>query len=200
MATAKQIQRARNKRRIEVFDQVVGLLAPGRLLDLGTGHGAFAVRAAERGWQVTAVDARSERWPDDARIEWVEADVREVAIDGYDLVACLGLLYHLPLADQLDLLARCAPVPLLLDTHVADGVHDHELSDPVDEDGYAGRYYEEPGRTTSSWGNERSFWPTLDSLRRMLHEAGYSTVMPVEPWTTGDRTYFLCLAPSAPRG
>lgn len=193
MAPSKKVQRERNRRRIEVFDQVIGLLAPGRMLDLGTGHGAFAVRASDRGWQVTAVDARSERWPDDDRVEWVEADVRDVPVDGYDLVACLGLLYHLPLADQVDLLRRCHPTPLLLDTHVDHGVHDHDLSDPVEEGGYTGRYYREPGATTSAWGNEWSFWPTLESFRRMVLAAGYTTIMPVEPWTTGDRTFFLCL-------
>ena len=59
----------------------------------------------------------------------------------------------------------------------------------------------EPGATaediarvpTASWGNVESFWPTRPELIRMLHEAGYGTVLALEPPIMADRTFYLCL-------
>ena len=65
----------------------------------------------------------------------------------------------------------------------------------MEGDGYEGRYYREPGALTSSWGNKRSFWPTLETFHRMLEETGHGPVLPVTPWVTGDRTFFLVLPP-----
>lgn len=82
---------------------------------------------------------------------------------------------------------------MIIDTHLDHGQHEHELSDPVTQDGFDGRLYSEPGKTTSSWGNPRSFWPTLDSFLRMLREHGFYPVLTVEPWVQPDRTFFLAL-------
>ena len=98
---------------------MLGWFTPGRLVDLGAGHGAFSIRAADAGWDVTAVDARTTRFPDDARIQWIHQDVRETSLQGYDLIVNLGLFYHLTLDDQLSLLDRAAGTPMILDTHVA---------------------------------------------------------------------------------
>jgi hypothetical protein len=180
------------ERRIQVFQQLIDLFPAGRLVDLGAGHGQFSIAATNLGWEVTAVDARSERWPDDPRITWIEQDVRRHELSPYDVVACLGLFYHLTLEDQLDFLAR-VKAPLIIDTHLDHGLHEHPLSDPVRFGDYEGRLYREPGITTSSWGNPESFWPTLDSFHRMLGEHGYQTVLTVEPWIISDRTFFLAL-------
>jgi SAM-dependent methyltransferase len=180
--------------RFKIFDRLLGLFPTGSLVDLGTGHGAFALRAAAQGWVVTGVDARSSRFPNDNSVAWVEQDVRHHDLDRYDLIACLGLLYHLDLPDQIDLLARCRGKPLILDTHLANGRHEHRLSKEVIVDGYAGRWYSEPGLTTSSWENFRSFWPTPASFYTMLRENGYMYVLAAEPWYLPDRTFFLALA------
>lgn len=185
-------------RRIEIFDRLIGLFRPGRLVDLGAGHGLFARRAADQGWDVTAVDARSTRFPADDRITWVEQDIRQHDLSGYNLVLCLGLFYHLDLPDQLDLLARAKGAPIILDTHVAleRNPSKHNLSEKQDVNGYTGRWYTEPGDpgvATSSWGNIRSFWPTPESLRRMLAEHGYALVLTAEPWYQADRTYFVAI-------
>lgn len=185
-----------NWRRPAIFINLLSLFPPGSLVDLGTGHGVFAVHAANLGWQVTAVDARTERWPADERVSWVEQDVREHDVSRYDLICCLGLFYHLTFEDQVDLLRRAAGTPMIIDTHLDHGTHEHRLSDRVVEgDGYHGRYYQEPGVATSSWGNRRSFWPTLPTFERMLLEQGHGPVLPVQPWVTGDRTFFLVLPP-----
>lgn len=179
--------------RSRTFGVLLDLLPVGTCVDLGTGHGGFARVAAERGWTVTAVDARVDRMPEDTGITWVESDIRNVDLLPFDVIVCLGLFYHLTLEDQLDLLARSQGRPLILDTHVDNGEARHELSARQPVGSFEGRFYNEPGKTTSSWGNDKSFWPTLDSLHRMLAGAGYGPVLVVEPWYLPDRTFFLAM-------
>jgi SAM-dependent methyltransferase len=183
-----------DQRRLNTLRSLLGALQPGRAVDLGTGHGRFAMLAADLGYRVTAVDARRERWPEDERIEWVQADVREVDLAPFDLILCLGLFYHLQLDDQLRLLTGASGRPLVIDTHLDHGEHEHPLTATVQTvDGYVGRFYREPGKLTSSWGNRMSFWPTLQTFHRMLSEHGFTTVLTLEPWIAGDRTIFACL-------
>jgi 2-polyprenyl-3-methyl-5-hydroxy-6-metoxy-1,4-benzoquinol methylase len=81
------------QRHLEIFGQLLGLFPPGRLVDLGAGHGLFSIAAARVGWEVVAVDARTERNTSAPGVEWVESDVRDFSLAGFDLVACLGLFY-----------------------------------------------------------------------------------------------------------
>lgn len=179
--------------RLETFRELLASQHPGRLLDLGTGHGKFAVLATEMGWRVTAVDARTERMPDHPGIEWVRSDVRSFDFDPteFDCIAILGLLYHLELDAQLALLGRCAGTTAIIDTHVA-------LRAERSERGFEGRVFEEEtAAPTAAWGNRQSFWPTEESLVRMLRDAGYATLK-VVPAYRPDRTFWLCL-PAASR-
>ncbi len=190
---------ANSQRRFEAFDTILDVLPTGRLVDLGAGHGLFAKRAADSGWDVTAVDARTERFPDDERIRWVHQDIREHDLGQYDVVVCLGLFYHLTLADQRDLLSRSAGRPLVLDTHVDVGIEygDDRLGSSVEEDGYRGRLYGEHLESPlASWVNETSFWPDLDSFYRLLQDNGYAVTLALEPWYAPDRTFFLALPAS----
>jgi tellurite methyltransferase len=91
--------------------RVAGELEPGRALDLACGAGRHAVFLAERGWQVTAVDAsiagielaRNEASKRGLNVDWRVADLErdefEIEAEGYDLVA---LFYYL----QRDLFPR----------------------------------------------------------------------------------------------
>jgi hypothetical protein len=168
-------------------------------VDLGAGHGAFSVRAADAGWEVTAVDARTTRFPDDPRIRWVHQDVRHTELQGYDLIANLGLFYHLTLDDQLALLDRAIGTPMILDTHVAtDAPHRYNLSEPVRQRGYDGRLYSEPragddspGAARAAWGNASSFWATPTALHQMLDDRGWD-VYTLTPFYLSTRTFFLC--------
>lgn len=186
------------ERRHEIFRQLLGLFPTGSIVDLGTGHGKFAISAADHGWKVTGVDARRSRWPDDARITWVEEDVRKHDLAPYDVIACLGLFYHLNLKDQLHLLKAASGKPLIIDTSLDHGEPKSPLSDRVTvKGGYEGRYYVESSRApTASVRNKKSFWPTLDSFHRMLRVCGYPTVLTVEPWVVSYRTFFLALPPA----
>jgi 2-polyprenyl-3-methyl-5-hydroxy-6-metoxy-1,4-benzoquinol methylase len=181
--------------RFKFFDMMLSWFPPGSLVDLGAGHGMFSVRAAEAGWKVTAVDARTVRFQDDPRVTWVQQDVREASLDQYDLILNLGLFYHLTLEDQLALLDRAMGKPMILDTHVSTpNPRGKGLSEPLTQHGYQGRLYSEEEHQhtpTASWGNLSSFWPTPRALRRMLHERGWD-VFTATPYYMPTRTFFLC--------
>jgi hypothetical protein len=185
------------QRRIEIFSQLLQLFRPGRLVDLGAGHGLFSIVAAKAGWEVVAVDARTERNTPSEGVVWIESDVRSFSLDGFDLIACLGLFYHLTVADQVDLLRRCLRKPLIIDTHLANGRSTHRLGEPLAANAYVGRMFEEVDGYASSWGNVSSFWPTPASFYSMLEDAGYRVVSAVEPWYLPDRTFFLALPGAA---
>jgi SAM-dependent methyltransferase len=188
------------KVRLEIFATLLKSLRPGRLLDLGCGHGNFAILASEMGWQVTAVDVRTQRMPMTTGVRWIQSDVRkfEIREGEYDCIALLGLLYHLELSAQLDLLKRCAHATTILDTHVS-------VKSTVVESGYEGELFDEQaGRTleqlresgTASWGNLQSFWPEQESLIRMLHDSGYECVYQCLPPYQPDRAFYICLPPT----
>jgi len=197
-----------------IFRALIALLKPGKMLDLGAGKGNFSLSAAELGWNVTAVDARTARWPDaDAEsdptladlirtIHWVQADVREFPIEerGYDLVCVLGLLHHLEVSDQVALLKRCSTMPTLIDTRIAKAL--------VDVEGpYEGMLIREHGQTReerdavpqASWGNPLSFQHTEESLLRLVLDCGYIKMMQMRPPHRQDYTFYLCL-PAPSRG
>jgi hypothetical protein len=188
-----------NARRLALFRSLLALCRPGCLVDLGSGHGRFAQEAVAQGWRVTAVDARTERWPDDPAITWLQADVRTYDLTGYDLIACLGLFYHLTLEDQLALLTRSANRPIIIDTHLDTGESDEPLSERVVVSGYEGRWYDEPGGLLAAWGNPRSFWPTTEAFRRMLSEHGY-IVLTAHPPVLPDRCFHIAVPALNDRG
>jgi SAM-dependent methyltransferase len=190
-----------------IFRAFLSPLRPGRLLDLGAGKGNYSLAAAELGWQVTAVDARTVRWPRAKpglnpslaamieSIRWVQADIRDfpIAAGDYDLICVLGLLHHLEIPDQIALLRRCAGTLLLLDTRIAPAI--------VDVEGpYSGMLVREHGETraerdlvpTAAWGNAVSFRHTEDSLIQLVRNSGYAQIMPMRPPHRRDYTFYLC--------
>lgn len=185
----------RGRLRLGLFDQLLALVPAGRCVDLGAGHGKFSQRAA--GWDVVAVDARTERFPSLAGIEFEHSDIRTFDLSGFDLVLCLGLFYHLTLEDQIDLLDRATGTPFMLDTHLATGIYEHDVAIPPlrEIDGYEGVDYVEGSAADplASWGNEKSFWHTPDSLVKLLGCHGFPVVLSVDPWVAPDRRFFLAL-------
>lgn len=194
--------------KLQIFRALISPLKPGKMLDLGSGRGNFSVTAARLGWEVTAVDARTVRWPDSEEdpkhaelirsVDWIQADVREFPIrDGeYDLICILGLLHHLEVEDQIKLLRSCSGTLTLLDVRIAPKIADTEGS-------YEGVYIREHGETreerdqvpTASWGNEVSFRHTEESLLRLVRDCGYSKMMSMKPPHRQNYTMFLCLPP-----
>lgn len=190
------------------FRSIISTLKSGKMLDLGTGHGKFALEAVELGWDVTAVDARTVRIPDPESeenaeraeliraVNWIQADVREFEINegDYELICILGLIHHLELEAQIQLLKRCSHTPTLLRARVAPGI-------VVTEPPYEGLYYREPGKTRAhrdllpgvAWGNDFSFRHTEESLLRMARDCGYDLTMSARPPHITNYTYYLLL-------
>lgn len=157
------------------------------LVDLGAGHCKFSIWAAKLGYDVTAVDGRTARLPEDlGSIRFVQSDVRAFDPRGYGVVAILGLLYHLDIADQEDLLRRCChgpPVIVETQVHVPGMVAEdpkpwHAL---VERDGYRGVEFPEADNPMASIGNKTSFWHTEASMKLLFERAGFSRMLVVDP-------------------
>lgn len=164
---------------------------PGRAVDLGAGHLWFSIMAHRYGLDVTAVDARSERLPPAEEwrgITFIESDIRDFPLDGFDYVFVLGLLYHLTFEDQVTLFRRALTARVLvLDTQVHVPELIREEPEPWETDirtygdGYFGVDYPERDTAQASWGNPISVWLTEPSLIRLARDCGYRTVEPVGP-------------------
>jgi quinol monooxygenase YgiN len=162
---------------------------PGRILELGAlegGHTFSLARAAEH---VVAIESRPEnlkraRWLQrevfrQPNITFVEANLETfdlAALGHFDVAFNCGVLYHLP--RPWELLARLAPqtAAMFVWTHVASP---HRAN--IHREGYRGMRYREWGmRDPLSGMSGHSFWPTLEELRRMLHETGFEDIELVE--------------------
>ncbi len=173
-----------------------------RVLDLGALEGQYAVEFALHGAETVAIEGREAniekaRVARDAlgldNLELRQEDVRSLSreVHGeFDVVLCLGLLYHLDADDAFPFLSALAEVcrgVLILDTHVGirgSSAHIHDGHE------YRGvRFVEHDPRASdaqrlrSLWAsldNAESFWPTRASLLRGLARAGFSSVMTAE--------------------
>lgn len=167
-----------------------------RVLDLACAHGVYANELAARGASVVAIEAREE-WLRRARarrlvaadVEFVQDDVRQLCRERYgefDVVLCLGILYHLDTPDLFELAAQIADVCrgfAIFETHVA--------AAPLASREWQGKtYWGQPafehaaGATadeklkvlSASLDNESSFWMTRASLFNLLRRVGFTSV------------------------
>jgi hypothetical protein len=123
---------------------------------------------------------------------FLQDDVRNLSKHkhrSFDVVLCLGILYHLTASDGVELLRRMYDVcqrAVIIDTHVALFGEEQVTVGP---NLFSGRSYcEFPSNTpperkqaalASSLDNESSFWMTEESLCRCLRVAGFTSVMKV---------------------
>jgi len=183
-----------------------GVAKPGaHVVDLAAGHCLFAMIARDEGCVVTAVDARVERKPADDELEsirFIQSDIRSFDLAGFDVIVCLGMLYHFDMEDQLPFLEKCAQsgAPMILETQI----HVQSLV-PVAETGvwarkivrrgkYEGVVFTEQNNPQASVGNPESFWPTEASLMQMFEDVGFkhaAIVAPIYQSKYGARRYFL---------
>ncbi len=94
----------------------------------------------------------------------------------FDVVFCVGLLYHLPkpwtLIEKVSRVSR----NLFLWTHYAP-----EKKANLEMNGYRGMAYKESGLLDPLSGmSPESFWPTLEDLKRMLSKNGFCKITIVE--------------------
>jgi Methyltransferase domain len=193
-----------------------------RVLDLGALEGQYGIEFALEGAEVVFIEGREPsaqkiRFALDAlgieRASVRTEDVRNLNRSehgDFDVVLCIGVLYHLDQAGVFGLIRSMREVCtdlLVLDTHVAREddeiaqygrdkfwVDPHKLSAireiEVGGQRYRGRDYVEadrqedlPDSPWSSLDNVTSFWPTMPSLVNALRAAGFTTVLePTSPW------------------
>lgn len=171
-----------------------------RVLDLACRTGAFSTALANAGADVLGIEGRQENLdhvpPSSARFEL--ADVRDISADThgtFDVVLCLGILYHLEAADAVALLHTMREMTggfAVIDTHLGVGGQSVTVGG-VEYDG--SEYGENAGHPWSSIGNPTSFWFTEPSLRDALRRTGWDTVThvpgPSWPGESADRAWFV---------
>ena len=173
-------------------------LAELRILDLGSAHGSYSIELATRGARVLGIEGR-EAWLEQARckarelslsnVEFVQDDVRNLSRDKYgdfDIVLCLGILYHLDVPDVLEFVGRVSEVCRdfsVFETRVV-------AAPVVSHDWRANRYWgmstceHPPGASDddklknlgASLDNEHSFEFTRTSLCNILRNTGFTSV------------------------
>jgi SAM-dependent methyltransferase len=189
--------------RLRRFTQIVGDLAGKpleelRVLDLACLEGQYGIEFALHGAEVLAIEGREAnlakvRFAREAlsldRLTLELGDVRALSESSYgrfDVVLCLGILYHLDAPDVMDFMERIYSVCnriAIIDTHFSP--HDEA---PYRWKGktYWGRYMKEhkvnateDEKLAAAWNsldNVRAFQLTRASLCNLLRDVGFTSV------------------------
>lgn len=190
-----------------------------RILDLACLEGLYAVELARHGAEVAAIEIRETniekvRFVKNVlsldRLRLYHDDIRNLSRENhgvFDVVLCLGILYHLDAPDVFSFVEKMAEVCatfVIIDTHISatpDTYHSYKNKT------YCGRQYQEHSpdstpeeRLKSLWSsvdNVESFWPTRPSLYNMLAHAGFTSVyechMPPEMGKPSDRVTLVAI-------
>jgi SAM-dependent methyltransferase len=187
-----------------------------RILDLGAHEGGFAIELARRGAEVVALEPREShlakaKFVKEAlgleRLTIVAGNARDVAtlVTGeFDVVLCLGLLYHLDGPGACELvhrLRRKTKLFTILETQIS--LTDRET---INYDGHTYRGRPSPERPAAAGAAvdiTTAFWLTRASLLNLLSDAGFTSVLdcanPVIPDLAAFRDHVtLIAAPGAP--
>jgi SAM-dependent methyltransferase len=163
-----------------------------RVLDLACHEGLYGLEFAMHGASVLAIEGREENARKARfaahelglgnRYDIVVEDVRELSVERhgtFDIVLCLGILYHLE-ADDVFRLAEAlyATSERLAIIRTAVGLSGRRV-EHFGGRAYHGFTYEEPHTAWSSIGNRTSFWPTRRSLLNLLCDVGFTSVLNV---------------------
>jgi SAM-dependent methyltransferase len=204
---------ARVARIAQVVADVAGDdIAGARVLDLGCDEGNFARAIARLGArEVLGIEGRASNLAGgiakrDAegltQVELVLGDARDLSRERhgeFDVVLCLGLLYHLDAPDLLPFLRRLSAVCrrfAVIETQVA--LAPREALE-LDGHRYAGLFYQEDvAQAGAALDNPRSFWPTKPSLVNLLMHVGFTSIAevaaPVVPSVAAFRDHTVLLA------
>jgi 2-polyprenyl-3-methyl-5-hydroxy-6-metoxy-1,4-benzoquinol methylase len=169
-----------------------------RVLDLGALEGLYAIEFARQGAQAVAIEGREMNLEkarfvkealDLSHLDLHLDDVRNLSVEKYgqfDVVLCLGLLYHLNAPDVFNFIKSMAQVCthlLVIHSHIslAPQISVVYEGQPV----YGRRFVEYPegiteadmrSRAWSALNNAESFWITLPSLLNLLGSVGFTSV------------------------
>jgi SAM-dependent methyltransferase len=161
-----------------------------RILDLGCHEGGFSIELARQGSDVVGIEAREAHFAKAcyakdvlglSNVEFVRDDVRRVSVDQYgrfDVVLCLGILYHLPAPDVVPFLEQVAGLcarMAFVETQVSlTGREEIKSGDRSVRGHFAGENPRDPG---AALDDTRSFWLTLPSLLNVLADNGFTSAV-----------------------
>jgi SAM-dependent methyltransferase len=183
-----------------------------RVLDLGCLEGLYSIELAKRGAEVVGIEGREAniakaRYAREAlgldNVEFAQDDVRNLTRETYgefDVILCLGLLYHLDADDVFTLLGRIGELSTqmaIVDTHIALSGREQRHHGGESYRGISFPEYSEEGSLWAAIGNRTSFWPTRASLVNALSRAGFTSVSeclaPAQPLEQPDRVLLLAV-------
>lgn len=206
-----------------ILGHQLGHQRPLRALDLGCLEGGIAIRLAQAGCEVVAIEVRESslrkaRFVADALgvdVRFVQGDMLDPAVYAdlgqFDLIVCAGTLYHVDAPDLAPFLAQlnrsCRGVAIF-DTHVA--MDCRETYSIVDGPALRGRsiveHFPSADKESALWAsatNAHSFWPTERSLANALVHAGWAQVFrPLTPtieWEWQDRGFWIACSATMAR-
>jgi SAM-dependent methyltransferase len=177
-----------------VTDLCGGSLAGRRVIDLACDEGNFSTELAARGAaEVIGVEGRARQAIARERAErrgvvnvrFEQGDVRHVTSTthgSFDVVLCLGILYHLDTPDVFEFARNVVGLTkpggfALIETNVG---LTRPRRETFDARTYWGKSYpEDLARVGASLDNLQSFWPTRTSLFNLLQHVGFTSVLQV---------------------
>lgn len=188
------------RRVMQVASDLLGERFEGlRVLDLACEEGMFGIEFARHGAQVLGVEGRrvhverarfAQQALDLDNCEFVQGDVRQLRPEThgtFDVVLCLGLLYHLDAPDAMEFIYRARRLTrrfLILQTLVAlkpakrvsfAGIS--YAGTPVFEHPAKATAEQKMGRLRASLDNVEAFRLTKPSLFNLLLNAGFTSVL-----------------------
>jgi SAM-dependent methyltransferase len=187
----------------EIFETLLpGLSSFKTFLDVGCGHGKYSI-IASRYFKVTGVDARPDRVPFNHKgIDWKIQHVKDIEVT-QDIVLLSGILYHLTLQDQINLVKKCSAAKVvIINTHIIEhengsilNVYKRDKLSAIHKvNGYEGSLYHEgtnlKNRPMASFDNEYSFWHTEQSLIKLM--AGWNLARVDPRVMEGRYFYYAC--------
>ena len=164
--------------RLNIPDDLSGMT----VLDIGASDGFYSLECMRRGAKVTAVDYRHKSTSgfsvmealNSVQIEHIQSNIYDIpeGIGTFDIILCLGVIYHLPdIPRALWKLAGFCKGRLLLESYV----------ESFDSDLPMARYYEADALS----GDLTNFWaPNVQCMQAMMRDCGFS-ISKTETW--GDR-------------
>ena len=196
------------RRVIQIVSDIAGKpLSHLRVLDLACLEGLYTIELAKHGAEVVAIEGRkaniekarfSKEILSLSNVALFQDDVRNLNAGTYghfDVVLCLGILYHLDVSDVFSFLENVFQVCkgfVVIDTHVSLSGREPCV---YREKEYWGHEYTEHKADSSPQEREKSLWASLDnptsfwftrpSLLNLLSNIGFSSVyechIPEEP-------------------
>jgi SAM-dependent methyltransferase len=202
-----------------VSDLLGGNLKNARILDLACLEGLFAIELARQGATCVGIEGREAniekaRFVKDVlqldNLQLFQDDVRNLSYEKYghfDVVLCLGLLYHLDNPDVFAFIERLGEVSrkvCIVDTRVT--LHPNAKVTYKDKI-YSGRKGDEHGAKDSKESKLARLWASLDNVDNFylsraticnaLADVGFTSVyqcnIPAEPHKPADRIFFMAI-------